>query len=560
MLMNALLLPLTLIATGGGVSTITPSATPTRATTLEVTSEGAFEHRRYGGTLVNVTTSEAFTNGGALWTHTDGGAAWIGSAVSIGNIGSQVFTEYDLNNEAAELFSVYDSDPPTPIWSDGGPLDTEFRMVDSATATDTHVAISQIVLGGNSTTRQAVLRKYSSGSGTPDWTYTFTPVINAGSKVGISRDGSTIVAAIMNSNTTSVEIAVFGPDSGTPTSYTVLPPGSNNSLRGWDLSADGTTLYYSQGTDVNIYDVAAQAVIFTTNAGASFDSHSISGDGSVFAYGGFGFMRVFTYNGLTYVNTHTQTLGGSNYCARIDISDDSSTVAYGWYFYSPGLVVRIEALDLVTGTVTMSELVTGTGAYQNVVSDISCSADGSRFAVGLWGDAGNLAAELRLYSNTQSSPLQTLNLGGSIFDVDLSADGQRVVGGGKAVHANQFGNGGHVEVLDEGDEDFIMRGAPRIGTAPDLEIYGPAGQPAILISSHLPQDPPIVFPQAGTLYVKRSQLTFTAIGPVPAGGMKIKSYPIASDNALVGTNQYLQVFFLNPRRLTKDYMKITFLP
>ncbi|HVS19860.1 MAG TPA: hypothetical protein VMT18_14740, partial [Planctomycetota bacterium] len=160
----------------------------TRSTTLEVTPAGAFVHEQFGSFQLDAST-QALTGAGPLWSHASGGLGWIGTAVSIGNRASQVFAEYDLNNEAAELFSVYDANPPTAIWSDGAALGTEFRDVASADATDTHVAIHQVVLNGDLTTRQAVLRKYSSASGTPDWTHTFAPIINAGARVGISRDG-----------------------------------------------------------------------------------------------------------------------------------------------------------------------------------------------------------------------------------------------------------------------------------------------------------------------------------------------------------------------------------
>jgi hypothetical protein len=40
-----------------------------------------------------------------------------------------------------------------------------------------------------------------------------------------------------------------------------------------------------------------------------------------------------------------------------------------------------------------------------------------------------------------------INFPGSAFGVDVSADGQYVVGGSKAVHANQFGSGGRIELI-----------------------------------------------------------------------------------------------------------------
>src|SRR5206468_6193711 len=40
-----------------------------------------------------------------------------------------------------------------------------------------------------------------------------------------------------------------------------------------------------------------------------------------------------------------------------------------------------------------------------------------------------------------------INFAGSAFSVDVTTDGQYVVGGAKAVHANQFGNGGRIELI-----------------------------------------------------------------------------------------------------------------
>ncbi|MAE28655.1 MAG: hypothetical protein CMJ87_06680 [Planctomycetes bacterium] len=527
-------------------------------TQLTVRADGVSEHKDERLGPAPTPGAQPLTSPGSLWTHTDGGAAWIAKAVSIGDVSGQVFAEYDLNNESVELLSAFDTDPPTPIWTDTTPLGTDFHMVDSAAETATHVAMDQVTIGGDPMTRQAVLRKYTSSSATPDWTYTFTPLINAAGKVSISRDGGTIVAAIMNSNTASVEIAVFDPNSATPLSYTVLPPGTSNSLRGWDLSSDGSTLYFTQSNVVHIFDVASATVTFTTNIGSGFDSHAISGDGSVFAYGRFNTMHVWERSGATYSNTFTDNLAGQVYCAQIDISDDSSTVAYGWYFYSPGLVVQVNAYHLPSAAVTMTDVINGMGAYQNLLSDIDCAANGERFAVGLWGDEGGLAEEVRVYSRSSDTPLLTKNLPGSVFDIDISADGQRVVSGSKSAHANSWGNGGQVDLVDVGGEDLMLRGAPRIGATVDLMIYGPSGDPTFFLSASTPQDPPLFFPAIGTLHVNRATVQITYVGVLIGGGEF--SFPLANDTNLVGTSLYGQVLFLEPRLLTSDWLKLTYLP
>jgi hypothetical protein len=408
--------------------------------------------------------------------------------------------------------------------------------------------------------RQSTVKKYTSSSSVADWSYTFSPITGGALKVSTSSDGEVLVASIMNTSTMSVEIAVFDRLSGVPTDYIVMPPQPDQYLRGFDLSADGSTLYFSQGATAYIVDLLSQSLVFSTNIGASFDSHAISGNGSVFACGSFNSVHVYKKTGASYTNIITKTLAGPCYCASLDLSADGSTLAYGWFFYNPGIFARVAALDVATGNVTMSDDLTGVIGLQNTFGDIAICDDGSRFALGMWGDAEGPVAELSLYSSTQNTPLIALNLGGSVFDVDISADGQRVVGGSKAVHANTFGDGGTVTLLDAGGQDLILRGTPSIGTSPHLEISGPANRAAVMLSSALPQSPPATFPGIGTLYVNRPTLIFTHLGSTDSSGQLSAVYPIANDPGLVGTDQYLQVLFLSPRVLANDWLKVTALP
>jgi hypothetical protein len=391
---------------------------------------------------------------GVIWTHADGGLGWIPASVSLGDFGSQVAVACELNNQRVEALSSFDTNPPTPLWNDLIPASTD-QHVAAASTTNTVVSLCEFDQAMPSST--AVLRKFSS-SATPDWTYTFALAnLNGGTNVGISRDGQTIVAAVSRPSAGSVDITVFSPSSGTPLSYTTIALSAvPDTIRGFDLSADGSTLYFSSSSTPTAYvfDVATQSVVFSTPLPTSFDSHAISGDGSVFAYGAFNSLVVWEKSGATYVNTFTRTVPGSNYCSAIDISDDGTTIAYGFTFYDSYQTVRIEALDVPTHAVTMSDVATSTvPTLQNIVSSISISADGQRFAVGLWGDGSGPLAEGRLYARDRNAPVGTLDVHGSIFTISISADGQRFAAGSKAVHANQQGNGGEVDLVG-GDSPF----------------------------------------------------------------------------------------------------------
>jgi len=435
-----------LLLSTGTLSVQSPASNS--AQRVVVTPQGAFV--RDAADRMRPSGPTAMQSAGTLWTQTDGGLAWIANAVSIGNHGSEVFAEFELNNARAELYSAFDTNPPTALWSDVSAQGSDDHHVASSESGNVHVSLHTFSPGQPSAA--CTLTKYNSLSSLPDWNYTF-PIAANGSNLGISRDGQTIVAAASDPNTSSVDIAVFSPASNVPVSYTTFPlGGTSNGVRGFDLSADGSTLYFSAGgnpVNAYIFDIATASVVFSTPIGASFDSHAISGDGSVFAYGNFGSMNLFEKVAGVYTNTYTRSLPGSDYCGYIDISDDGSTVAFGWTFYSNYLTVQIEAVDVPSHTLTMTDIVNATGSLQNIVSGVSVSADGKRFAVGLWGDGAGPVAEARLYSKTQNTPIATVDTGGSVFGLKISADGQRAAFGTKAVHANQFGNGGKLILLGD---------------------------------------------------------------------------------------------------------------
>jgi hypothetical protein len=433
----------------GSTATAQQSAgDPGSALRVEVTPEGAFYRSVPRASATKSVGPSSLTTAGLIWSHPDGGLLWIGNAVSLGNYGTEVFTAYDLNNEATAVFSCYDTNPPNAIWTDNAPFGSEDHHVASANTTNTKVAIHTFNSGTASAT--VVLSKYTTLSPSPDWTYTFgfNPAMGGGTNCGISRDGQTIVAVAGDASAGTLTIAVFSPASNVPLSVTPVVIGAGNAIRGFDLSADGSTLYFATAGNPTayIFDVATQVATPVANIGASFDSHAISGDGSVFAFGNFNSMSVYQKIGGVYTNTFTRNVPGQNYCAQIDISDDGNTIAAGYTFYDFYLTVRIEAIDVPSQSVTMSDTVVASGSFQNIVSAVAIAADGQHFAVGLWGDGSGPVAEERFYARNQNAAVGTVDLPGSVFGIAISADGQRMVAGSKAVHANTFGNGGSIDL------------------------------------------------------------------------------------------------------------------
>src|SRR5438045_2973877 len=63
-----------------------------------------------------------------------------------------------------------------------------------------------------------------------------------------------------------------------------------------------------------------------------------------------------------------------------------------------------------------------------------------------WGTEFHDWPEVMMF-NRSVQLIGQIDFPGSAFSVDVRADGEYVVGGAKAVHANQFGDGGRIELI-----------------------------------------------------------------------------------------------------------------
>ncbi len=532
----------------------------------EVTPAGVETFHEYGPFTVDscgkVTTNRG-SAAGLLWSYPDNGLAWIPRNVSIGDRGTQVCAALELNNEAAELFSVFDSNPPVPIWQDTSLYGADMGfMCSSSSKGDYHVVMYQ-VNNPDIMNRNPVVNCYDSQSNTPLWTWTYPNTINHGSRVAIDRKGTVVAVVVYNNNTGMIELFFFDPATGTQTSsYSQSSAG----LRGFDLSADGSTLYFHDGAyGVNIFDIAANGVIFTTSTGGSFDGHCISGDGTKFAFGGFGDVKMWEFDGTNWTDFVFST-GSGNYADEMDFSDDGSTLGFGVSQYNPSYT-QCEAyiMDVATKAIVSHAVFPSSGSYQDVCSGASISRDGSHFVSSRWGDQFNTNAEVQILEKGNNTPVGSIDTQGSAFAVDMSADGQVTVSGCKAVHANVSGNGGAVDCYDLGDEDVVAHGKPHVGSSFQLDIYGVPNWYYIpyRCSADIPMGTTI--PAAnGTLYLNiTAPFAQMYMAQMPSSGNTTDTINIPGSPGLAGVTQYIQVVHTTagaPLYLSKDYVTITILP
>ncbi|MFH2001573.1 MAG: WD40 repeat domain-containing protein [Planctomycetota bacterium] len=498
---------------------------------------------------------------GLRWNRADGGLAWIGNCVSVGNRGTQSVAVFELNNESVELYSTFDANPATPIWLDSTLLGTSTGYkCDSAQTADRHVVMYHVD-SPDIYNRIPVVHGYTSSSPAPDWTWQYPTTVNYGSNIAIDRDATVVAVAVYNNNTGMLDLFFLDPATGAVMDTYSQALGG---LRGWDLSADGTTLYFHDNSTVYIFDIATKTVVFTTATSGSFDSHCISGDGTKFAFGGFGFARVWEYVGGSW-SSHNFSTGSGNYVSTMDFSDDGSTLGFGVFTYTTGAKSEFYVADIPTKTVTDHITNISNGAYQDVPKSCSISHDGTYCALGRWGDQMNANPEVQIIEKGRGI-VGTIDMRGSAYTVDISWDGQVTVSTGKAIHANVNGNGGDVYCYDLGNEDMNLIGAPRINSNITIDVYtNPNWLYALLLGSADDPSGVAVYP-FGTLYLDPTPPNLFMLLPVlNAGPTGQGSLPIfiPNDPMLVGSTPFTQALFSSGGsafQLSNDYLTVTILP
>ena len=287
----------------------------------------------------------------------------------------------------------------------------------------------------------------SSSNGTPDWSFPYPvsdPNLPASSrKVATSRDGSTIAAVVSDSVTQNSTLYVFDANTGAVTLAWTDPLRMN----GVALTDNGSMALVAQDNRATLVETSSGNIVFTVaGSGAGSNSYPMSGDGSVFAVGGFNF-DVYAYNGTTYNRVIHLTRANFWFGGAVTVSHDGSTAGtFGGNYSNGWLSGEVYLFDVPTGNMIGSYPVSGTGMYQGTPIGAGSNDNGTVMAFASWGTQNHDWPEVMVF-NRSVQLIGQINFPGSAFSVDVSTDGQYVVGGAKAVHANQFGSGGRIELI-----------------------------------------------------------------------------------------------------------------
>ncbi|MFT7670390.1 MAG: WD40 repeat protein [Planctomycetota bacterium] len=510
-------------------------------------------------------TQALLASGNSLvWSLTSDGS-WISQTVALGNEGTQVVSEFGSYLNNVLMLSSHDGGVATPVWSDESTELNFFRQVASAANADLHLSLHEEYVDANQSWRRAVLRCYTSASSAVLWEYESDVLIAGHDHVwtGSSNDGETVVLLVHDNNLSETRISIFASDSGTPVFETGV-----STLGGFEsamVSGDGSALVVSSPLKTVIYDLAAKTVLHTvyTIGQEQYGSVAISESGSRVALGTPGDITVLERGSLgiySEVLVEELPLGTSVRC--LALSADGTTLVAGLQKFGQLDDVGILAMEIDGQEVLLDlELDGGGSGVQNLIESIECSANGSRFAVGLWGDEENLVPEVIVYDTGTGHQILSEHLPGSVNAIDFSPNGKWLAVASKGVHANEWGTGGSVWLYRVGVVDVTIHSIPEAGLPIEVAHHVRVGTNSqVLVSTALLPTPLEGSSYgAGKLYLDPDFIVELPVTVASTENQAVVPFDIPA-SASVGAIYYVQAVDFDAGELSKDWVKVTVLP
>ena len=287
----------------------------------------------------------------------------------------------------------------------------------------------------------------STSNGIPDWSFSFPetdPNLPASSKrLAVSRDGSTIAAVVSDEPATQTsKLYVFEADTGEIRSTRTDAPRMN----AVDLTDDGSVALVTEDNLAVLVDTSNGNTLFSVaGSGAGNIFYRISGDGNVFVTNGFN-LDVYKFDGTTYQRVIHFGQANNWFGGASIVSRDGSTVGSFAGNFTNWLSGEVFLFDVASAQMIGSYPVSGTGAFQGTPVGAESNDNGTVMAFASWGTEFHDWPEVMVF-NRNVDLIGQIDFPGSAFGVDVSSDGQYVAGSAKAVHANQFGSGGRIELI-----------------------------------------------------------------------------------------------------------------
>jgi hypothetical protein len=423
-------------------SGVLPPAQVTARTFMRVTPDGVVRdynlRKSKGGALMARIPKRRVLGplGNTLWRFDDDTAIADGVAIDANN----VWGAWTLSGARLTIQAIAGNG--TPAW-DFSSFGSGNSGVAASKGAD-RVASMESNAAGNDFRQHGFT---SNSNGTPDWSFQYPvsdPNLPASSrKVAASRDGSTIAAVVSDSVTQDSTLYVFDAATGAVRHMWTDPL----RMDAVDLTDNGSIALVTQDNLAALVDTSSGNILFSVaGSGAGNIFYRISGDGSVFVVDGL-ILDVYKYDGTTYQRVIHFSRPSSWFGGASIVSHDGSTAgSFAGNYANNWLTGEVFLFDVATAQLIGSYPVSGSGSFQGTPIGAESNDNGTVLAFASWGTEFHDWPEVMVF-NRNVELIGAIDFPGSAFSVGVSADGQYVVGGSKAVHANQFGSGGRIELI-----------------------------------------------------------------------------------------------------------------
>jgi len=356
------------------------------------------------------------------------GHAWVGQS---------------LNQERLQRFAI--TGGGTPQFEFPGTHAT-FNPSAAAAAkgADLAVYLDQLAQGG-----QLVISAFNSTStSTPLWTFALPANYNyAGARnIKVSRNGA-VVACIADDRVENSGVCYFlDGATGNVINRWLSGPGAGT-CTGVDITDDGSKALLCHITTARLINTATGVEEYSVVGSGAGGRYNISGDGNVLVVGGFS-LQVYKKIAGVYTQRINFTAPTSWFSWASAVSRDGSTVGVLAHNYGASyLNTDTRIWDVNTGQLLGTHSTVGSGGFQDSAWGASLSDNGDRLAVCSWGAEDNNHPEVMVFDRA-AHMIGSIDTSGSPFSLDMSGNGRYVLAGNKSVHANTFGNGGMVTLLE----------------------------------------------------------------------------------------------------------------
>jgi hypothetical protein len=357
-------------------------------------------------------------------------------SVCVGDATNETFLAHNLNNMRLAAHNT-DGDG-TPLWD--FPISGTSAI---ATASSENSSLGIALAGGREpigTLPAAVFAFNTAGGNVPIWTYEFPSDYQSADYRGVdvSADGSLVAALGRDTVNNKTLLVILNGDTGAPINsieFTVQ-------VSAVELSDSGARAVLTRGDTAVVIDTADLSTLHEVSVVGTGGYHRISRDGTAVAIGGFDYTVNKEIEGVW---TEVFRRGGEFqywYGNGVALDEHGDTAFFcNFNFVQNYLTLSYILVDVANDGAEITRFTTtGSGAFQDTAQGAQASADGTKFATISWGTEDNIHPELQIFDRTLTL-IGSIDTPGSPFSIDMTADGNYVVIGGKHVHANTFGNG-----------------------------------------------------------------------------------------------------------------------